>query len=271
MTLRVGIISAAWGAQAHLPAWRAVPGVEVVGICTAHRETAEAAAATHDVSMPFWDAQEMAQHPDIDVVDVGTRPSYRRDMCLGALAAGKHVYTGIPFAADLDAARALARRGRVRGHGCRGRRLLRALRCLPLRGGAARRRHAGRAAVRRGSARALAVRPADLDVPLQLVPRRVVRRERAQQPRVPPAAPHGAPRRAGRRGGGDVGAVPRPVGLRRRPRRARRRGRRHRGRGAALRVRAHRDAHRGLGGRGGTRLPPRDRRRPRAGSCCRRR
>ena len=107
MSVRVGIISAAWGAQAHLPAWRVVPGVEVVGICTAHRETAEAAAATHDVSMPFWDAQEMARHPDIDVVDVGTRPSYRRDMCLGALAAGKHVYTGIPFAADLDAARAL--------------------------------------------------------------------------------------------------------------------------------------------------------------------
>ena len=49
----------------------------------------------------------MARHPDIDVIDVGTRPSYRRDMCLGALASGKHVYTGIPFAADLDAARAL--------------------------------------------------------------------------------------------------------------------------------------------------------------------
>ena len=107
MGLRVGIISAAWGAQAHLPAWRAVPGVEVVGICTAHRETAEAAATTHDVAMPFWDAAEMARHPDIDVIDVGTRPSYRRDMCLAALGAGKHVYDGIPFAADLDAARAL--------------------------------------------------------------------------------------------------------------------------------------------------------------------
>jgi predicted dehydrogenase len=107
MTLRVGIISAAWGAQAHLPAWRAVPGVEVVGICTAHRETAEAAATQHDVAMPFWDAAEMGRHPDIDVVDVGTRPSYRRDMCLAALGAGKHVYDGIPFAADLDAARDL--------------------------------------------------------------------------------------------------------------------------------------------------------------------
>jgi predicted dehydrogenase len=107
MTLRVGIISAAWGVQAHLPAWRAVPGVEVVGICTAHRETAEAAAAENAIALPFWDAQEMALHPDIDLVDAGTRPSYRRDMCLAALGAGKHVYNGIPFAADLDAARAL--------------------------------------------------------------------------------------------------------------------------------------------------------------------
>jgi predicted dehydrogenase len=57
--------------------------------------------------MPFWDAQVMAQHPDIDVIDAGTRPSYRRDMCLAALASGKHVYNGVPFAADLEAAQAL--------------------------------------------------------------------------------------------------------------------------------------------------------------------
>ncbi len=107
MTLRVGIVSAAWGTQAHLPAWRAVPDIEVVGICTAHRHTAEAAAAQHEIPLPFWNAQAMAQHPEIDIVDVGTRPSYRLDMCATALAAGKHVYSGIPFAADLQAARAL--------------------------------------------------------------------------------------------------------------------------------------------------------------------
>lgn len=107
MTLRVGIISAAWGTQAHLPAWRTVPGVEVVGVCTAHRETAEAAAEQHGIPLAFWDAQEMAAHPDIDLVDVGTRPSYRRDMCLGALRHRKHVYNAIPFSADLDAAKAL--------------------------------------------------------------------------------------------------------------------------------------------------------------------
>lgn len=105
--LRVGIISAAWGAMAHLPAWRAVEGVEVVGICTSRQETAEAAAARYAIPRAFWDAQTMIADPDIDIIDCGTRPSVRHPMVLAALKAGKHVYNGIPFAADLDRAREL--------------------------------------------------------------------------------------------------------------------------------------------------------------------
>lgn len=115
--LRVGIISANWGIAAHLPAWRANPDVEVVGICTAHQETAEAAAAANGIPMPFWDYREMAKHADIDIVDVGTRPNLRYDMCLAAFGAGKHVYNGIPFADSMEHARALgaaqARCGKV--------------------------------------------------------------------------------------------------------------------------------------------------------------
>lgn len=107
MTLKVGIISANWGAVAHLPAWRAVPGVEVVGICTSRQETAEAAAAKFGVPRAFWNAEAMCADPEIDIVDCGTRPSIRRDMVLAALRAGKHVYNGIPFAANLDDARTL--------------------------------------------------------------------------------------------------------------------------------------------------------------------
>jgi predicted dehydrogenase len=107
MTLRVGIVSANWGAVAHLPAWRAVPGIEVVGICTSRRETAEAAAQKFQVGRPFWDADAMIRDPEIDIVDCGTRPSVRHKMVLSTLANGKHVYNGIPFAADLDGARQL--------------------------------------------------------------------------------------------------------------------------------------------------------------------
>ena len=113
--LRVGIISANWGAFAHLPAWRAVPGIEVTAICTSRRETAEAAAARCGIPRAFWDAEEMIANPDIDIIDCGTRPSIRHPMILSALAKGKHVYNAIPFAADLDRARALHRAWKASG------------------------------------------------------------------------------------------------------------------------------------------------------------
>ena len=107
MTLRIGIISANWGAFAHLPAWRAVPGVEVVGICTSRRETAETAAQRCGIPRAFWDAEAMIADPGIDIIDCGTRPSIRHPMVLSALHHGKHVYNAIPFAPDLQAGRSL--------------------------------------------------------------------------------------------------------------------------------------------------------------------
>src|ERR1700742_2661059 len=100
--LRVGLISAAWGAYAHLPAWRSLQDVEVVGICTSRRETAENAARKYHIERPFWDYHTLANDPDIDIIDCGTRPNWRRDMVLAALDAGKHVYNGIPFTESFE-------------------------------------------------------------------------------------------------------------------------------------------------------------------------
>jgi len=105
--LRVGIISAAWGARAHLPAWRSLDGIEVTAICTSRPETAAKAAADFGVARAFHDFRAMAADPDIDIVDCGTRPPLRCEMVTAALAAGKHVYNGIPFAKDLADAQAM--------------------------------------------------------------------------------------------------------------------------------------------------------------------
>jgi predicted dehydrogenase len=107
MTLRVGIVSAGWGAFAHLPAWRAVPGVEVTAICTSREETARAAAERHGIARPFWNALELCADPDIDIVDLGTRPNVRLPMVLAALAHGKHVYNASPHAPDWAGAKAI--------------------------------------------------------------------------------------------------------------------------------------------------------------------
>lgn len=105
--LRVGVIGANWSLVGHLPAWRNIPGVEVAAICTAHEESARAAAAAHGIERAFWDYREMVTDPGLDIIDVGTRPSLRHDMVMQALAAGKHVLNANPFATDTAAARAM--------------------------------------------------------------------------------------------------------------------------------------------------------------------
>jgi predicted dehydrogenase len=105
--LKVGIISANWGVKCHLPAWRAVEGVEVVAICTSREESATAAAHANDIPRAYWDYRKMTADRDIDVIDVGTRPALRYHMLKSALAAGKHVYAGVPFAADVAQAEEL--------------------------------------------------------------------------------------------------------------------------------------------------------------------
>lgn len=107
MTLRVGIVSAGWGAFAHLPAWQAVPGIEVTAICTSRQETAQAAQARLGLPRAFWNAAEMCADPDIDIVDLGTRPSVRLPMVLAALQHGKHIYNASPHAPNWEGAKAI--------------------------------------------------------------------------------------------------------------------------------------------------------------------
>jgi predicted dehydrogenase len=108
-------MSANWGALAHLPAWRSLPGIEVVAICTSRRETAEAAAKRCGIESALWDAQAMAARPDIDILDCGARPSVRDPVVLTALRNGKHVYNSIPFATDIERARELRDAWRASG------------------------------------------------------------------------------------------------------------------------------------------------------------
>jgi predicted dehydrogenase len=118
--LRVGVIGANWSLKVHGTAWRMLPGVEVAAVCTAHRETAEAAAQAFGVPKAYWNVADLAADPDIDVIDVGSRPSYRYDMVKAAFEGGKHVYDALPFAVDarkaselLDAQRRAGRVGIV--------------------------------------------------------------------------------------------------------------------------------------------------------------
>lgn len=115
MTTRIGIIGANWSLKVHGAAWRQLPDVEVAAVCTAHRETAEAAAAQFGVPRAYWDVRDLVADPDIDIIDVGSRPAFRHDMVMAALGAGKHVYDALPFAMNVAAAEEQAAEARNKG------------------------------------------------------------------------------------------------------------------------------------------------------------
>lgn len=102
MTLRIGVVGAAYASGAHLPVYAALAAegvVELVAVATAHEETAEEAALRWGAAHAHVGVEALCADPDVDLVDVATRPSRHRGMAEAALAAGKHVLSEAPLAA----------------------------------------------------------------------------------------------------------------------------------------------------------------------------
>ncbi|HZU91415.1 MAG TPA: Gfo/Idh/MocA family oxidoreductase, partial [Stellaceae bacterium] len=102
--VRVGIVGASarrgFAAIAHIPALRALPQFEIVAVCTARQDTAEAAARHYGVRLAFSDPAQLAQHPDVDLVTVSVKvPDHARPV-MAAIEAGKHVYCEWPLGRD---------------------------------------------------------------------------------------------------------------------------------------------------------------------------
>jgi predicted dehydrogenase len=113
--IKVAIVGGQWGITANLPALRSLPYFEVVAICTAHRETAEALAEKHAIPMAFWDWRELVKHPGIDLVDACVRPRVRKDILIAAMRNGKHVRGEVPHARNAAEAKELRDEARRSG------------------------------------------------------------------------------------------------------------------------------------------------------------
>src|SRR5688572_23389901 len=114
--IRVGIVGATvtpggsgWGANAHVPALRALPAYELTAVCTAHEATAKASAAAFGAALAFHDFDEMVTHPDVDLVAVVVRVPDHHGLVVRALEAGKAVFCEWPLGATLAEAEAMAR------------------------------------------------------------------------------------------------------------------------------------------------------------------
>jgi predicted dehydrogenase len=113
--IRVGIVGATvtpggsgWGANAHVPALRALPVYELKAVCTAHAETARASAAAFNAELAFDQFDEMIARPDVDLVVVAVRVPMHHDLVMKALEAGKAVLCEWPLGADRTEAARMA-------------------------------------------------------------------------------------------------------------------------------------------------------------------
>jgi predicted dehydrogenase len=117
--VRVGIVGAdakgqGWAPLSHFPALRSLPEFEVAALCTAHEETARAAAERYGVARSYHDHHALLADPDIDIVSVVVRAPNHHRVVLDALAAGKPVYSEWPLGASTAEAEEMAALARAK-------------------------------------------------------------------------------------------------------------------------------------------------------------
>jgi predicted dehydrogenase len=108
--LRVGLIGAGgrWGPWAHVPALTQLPETELFAVCTAHADTAQAAADKYGVKRAYSDVAKMSADPQVEAALVAVRVPAHLALSKAALEAGKHVYCEWPLGANTKEAEELA-------------------------------------------------------------------------------------------------------------------------------------------------------------------
>jgi predicted dehydrogenase len=105
---RVGIIGTGWVAcDRHIPSFRAIPGVEVVGVFDRNQERAHEVADRMGIDFVASSREELFAI-GLDAVSVATSPWSHAEHVGAALAAGLHVFCEKPMALDLQQARTMA-------------------------------------------------------------------------------------------------------------------------------------------------------------------
>ena len=117
--VRVGLIGAGgrWGPRAHVPALKGVPETELYAVCTAHADTAHAAAEKFGMSRAYGSDHALNADPEVEAVAVAVRVPAHYELSKRAIEAGKHVFCEWPLGANTKEAEdlaALARKKNVR-------------------------------------------------------------------------------------------------------------------------------------------------------------
>ncbi len=97
--LRVAVVGCGMIANsAHIPAWQAQKGVEIVGVVDNVCDSANATARRHNISGVYYDVDKMLTELSPDVVSICTPAGCHREQVVAALRSGAHVLCEKPLA-----------------------------------------------------------------------------------------------------------------------------------------------------------------------------
>lgn len=101
----IGMVGAGSIARArHVPGFKAIPGVKLVGVVNRSPQSSEQARAELGFERTYTTWRELIDDPDVDAVVVATWPYLHAPVTLAALDAGKHVLTQARMATNGDEA-----------------------------------------------------------------------------------------------------------------------------------------------------------------------
>lgn len=115
MTLRIAIIGCGKIADQHLLAIRRIPDCEIAALCDRELLMARQMGERFGVAQIFFDAQEMLDAVQPDVVHITTPPQSHFSLAKACFEAGAHVYLEKPFTVTADEAEHLLEIAQMKG------------------------------------------------------------------------------------------------------------------------------------------------------------
>src|SRR5206468_5020049 len=92
--IRIGIVGAGNITRTrHIPGFRAIPGVKIVGVCNQRRESSARVAREFGIPKIYGSWENAVDDDDVDAILIGAWPYLHCPVTLAALDAGKHVLT----------------------------------------------------------------------------------------------------------------------------------------------------------------------------------
>jgi predicted dehydrogenase len=113
--IRVGIVGAGANTRLrHIPGFRQISGVEILGVANSSLESSQKAAAEFGIPKAYARWEDLVADPEIDAVQIGTWPNLHAAVTCAALKAGKHVLCEARMARNLAEAQQMLDASRAR-------------------------------------------------------------------------------------------------------------------------------------------------------------